>query len=298
MDFQQWLFNERVEIPKEFDNSVTISQGIGRLDHIEKKASLAELQALLRKGIQNYYNRIDPKGYQFLKKRYDFKLLDVRDHWDAATFQMRIVPKTKGGERQKSTPDMHSYEFDKEHRGGYTGRILYKTPKNAIESIPANPTLGYRGMAWEEWQSIRRIGRVQSREIYNLGQEGYTMFGQRPDTAESYAHGFAPLQYKITHKTPGIVIAVPRSFLLTHDDDPKNIPQSELGLKGSMPASAIVSIWMLTPASSSERGGYFELRFKWITDDKQRFSILDPKHVALGSGDLTGISGYAIRQIK
>ena len=228
--------------------------------------------------------------------RYIFHLRKIDTRGNEATLTINFLPNTKKhGIPQMSQPGDISYDYNQKYKGGKTGRIDYKTPKDAIASIPVDPNLAYRGIAYEEWQNIKKTGLIKSKGHYNLGQEGYTLFGTTPDQAQSYAHGFAPIPYQVGFKKPGIVIAIPKSGLLTHKDDPEQIPGSELALKGSLSISAIKNVWMLVPTQAREGGGFLEFRIPYMYT--KNGEILDFKRATTGSGNLGTITNYSIRQI-
>lgn len=306
MGFSGWLLlNEAGRSAK-----ITVAQGLEvpiekAAGDTTKMANEEDIKNMARQGLIAYHQSLDPQGWRFLKARYDFHVERVSDYWDALTLTIKIVPLTpKGGEEEMASPDDPAYDYY-QRSGGKTGKTLYRSPKDAIQEIPNDPAYGYRGMAWEEWQSINKIGQVKSRGHYNIGQEDYTMFGYDPETGLHYAHGFAPLQYKVGLRKPGVVIAVPRKFLLTHKDDPTNIPQSELGLKGPLDKQHIAHVWLMTLNKASKKQGYMELRFKWVPDwddrkykdPRQGYFVLDLKKPRLGSAMLSGGVEYAIRQL-
>ena len=53
---------------------------------------------------------------------------------------------------------------------GDVKRSRFRVPRSALEAVPSASGLVYRGMAWEEWQFIRRECRIQSTGTYNLDQ--------------------------------------------------------------------------------------------------------------------------------
>ena len=104
----------------------------------------------------------------------------------------------------------------------------------------------WRGMAYEEWQSILSSGKIKSNGEYNMGdaQAPMTLFGKESDTAWSYADGFAPPQWQPTFEKPGYVIKIRR---------PENAQESHAGIDNEVevptetPASAITEVWELRP---------------------------------------------------
>lgn len=274
-------------------------------DKTLETADAAKVKELIQSALQNYYNRIDPQGWRFISARYQFVVDKWSQNYREIEFNIRILPLGgKSGTEEISTPEDPMHEYNQKWRDGKTGKTLYKSPKDAIKEIPADNNLAYRGIAWEEWQSIRKTGFIQSKGAYNLGEEqrDYTMFGYEPGTGEHYAHGFAPMQYQTSFKRPSVVISVPRNILLTHQDDPKGIPQNELAYKGKLSASYIQNVWMLVPTQSRTKGGEMELRLPWVAvkEDNTYTGMfkIDPSAAQIGSGNFNIITGYEIRQLQ
>lgn len=266
-----------------------------------------QLKQITQQAIRRYYTTIDPKGDKFMGSRYIFNVNKISNYYDALTITVQFLPRNKKQGKEKAlNPENPLYEYYMQYKGGKSGKTVYKTPKDAIASIPADSSLAYRGMCWEEWQSIRKTGFIMSSGAYNLGdeQKDLTMFGMDPGTALHYAHGFAPIQYQISQTKPGIVIAVPKEGLLTHEDDPEGIPKGELAVKGKMPASQIKHVWMMV-VTESDNAGFMEFVIPWVPAwDTQNYK--DPltgvfklglDKIKSGSGRLNVISGYAIRPL-
>ena len=301
MKFKQWLINEvgRSALITVAPNLIVPLEQKG--GEVTKVGDEEDIKRIAHEGLMTYYNRLDPRGWRYLKNRYNFHVDSIKSNNDV-TFKIKILPITpKHGEEELAGPEDEYYQ---KYHGGKTGKTIYKSPQDAVKEIKDDPKFGYRGIAWEEWQSIQKSGMVQSRGKYNIGQEGYTMFGYTPDTALHYAHNFAPLPYKIGHRRPGVVIAVPRQLLRTHVDDPENIPQSELGLFGPLEKDNIFHAWMLTMNKASQ-DGYAELKFNWTKswddskykDSRMGIFVLNPKKLGLGNANLSAGVDYAIRQM-
>jgi hypothetical protein len=114
---------------------------------------------------------------------------------------------------------------------------------NSKLSFEPNPQLVYRGMSNAEFENIKKTGVIKSKGDYNLqGQEGLTYFTTRPETADSYAHSFAPWSQKANWDKPAWVIAVPKP-------DPSQIVHvpgtgsHEVGVKGVINADQIKEIY-------------------------------------------------------
>jgi hypothetical protein len=187
------------------------------------------------KGMRLYFQRygLDEDEMPFMAARYEFVLYRVRSGWGEIIYQWRVVP--LGG-------DVELDEYD-----GTPKAKLYPPPRAAvIAAVPEDARLAYRGMAWEEWQFIRKQGYVESSGSHNLDQPGLTFCGDA-SSAEHYASGFAPLAYKPAQRRPGVVIAIPRSLVLHHDDWPEKIPAGECAHRGRLPANQIAAVWYLIP---------------------------------------------------
>ena len=105
---------------------------------------------ILEKAIRSRHGRYDPKGAQNMAVRYKFKVTDVKESYDYVTFTTEISPKEEErGEVEVASPEHPRYEHLKQYDGGKTGKVVYKSPKEAIESIPKSEFLAYRGMSWE-----------------------------------------------------------------------------------------------------------------------------------------------------
>lgn len=128
---------------------------------------------------------------------------------------------------------------------------IYEEPVDAIEAIPSDPALAYRGMSAEEYESIQATGTVQSAGSHNLGdiQKGLTFFAPEPDGAAYYASGFSPWQYKPSIEAPGYVIAVDRKLTIDHTQN-KGVPEGELAITGSVGRDQIRAVWKIVPSES------------------------------------------------
>jgi hypothetical protein len=159
------------------------------------------------------------------KARYRFVLERVKNNWRDKSFWFKILPPGARSERWTQ----------------------YKKPSDALEAIESNPAWGYRGMSWEEWQAIKKTGKIQSKGEHNFSnQTDLTFFAPQADAAQHYSAGFAPWWYSPTKRKPGVVVAVPRELLIDHTQD-AGVPNGELACKGPMPASEIKAVWFVVP---------------------------------------------------
>jgi hypothetical protein len=232
--------------------------------------------------LQRYGNNLELKSSS---KRFNYTLTKYQPdtyYGNRFYFKYDAIDKGKGNEEIITDKSDWRYEYDKDWNGK-TNRKVYKTPKDAIESIPDNPSLAYRGMSWEEWQNIQKTGYVQSFGQHNFSnQTNLTFYGPKPATGEAYAGGFAPKAYAPTPKKPGIVIAVPRNLLKTPKDNP-NIPNGELASEKPINAHNITNVWMLIVIKI--KPGTFDLEID--------------RNGKVKEGSRSSISmSYAIRQLK
>lgn len=124
----------------------------------------------------------------------------------------------------------------------------------------------YRGMSWEEFQSIKNTGMVQSKGGYNIGesQMGFTYFSENPDTAAHYGGNFQPYPLLPTFDRPGYVIKIRRPSI---DRLNLKMAPNEIGVKGSIPISDIIEVYEIRPYSISI--GEVEIRRVWGRDFPQ-----------------------------
>jgi len=116
---------------------------------------------------------------------------------------------------------------------------------DGLDGIERPAGVIWRGMSAEEYAHARETGTIHSLGDYNLtGQEGLTYYSTDPTQAESYAHGFAPWQYKATPLRPAYVVAV---------RDPggavpvKGVAPEERGMPKPIPTSDIVAVYEGVP---------------------------------------------------
>ncbi len=302
-----WLIKIAESLMVTIDPSITQFPIETRGNH-EVYAGPDQLREIVQQVIKKYYSNIDPHGDRFMSGRYIFNVQKISNRYDGLTLTIQFLPRNKKpGTEKPLNPDSHLYEYYTKYHGGKSGKTIYKSPKDAIASIPPDPTLAYRGMCWEEWQSIQRSGFIMSNGTYNLGDEqsGLTCFAPNPDSAVHYAHGFAPIQYQISQTKPGIVIAVPKEGLLTHEQYPEGVPRGELAARGKVPNTQIQHIWMMIATESSDKG-FMEFIIPWVPawdskaykDPNMGVFKLGIDQVKSGSGNTSVVTGYAIRKLK
>jgi hypothetical protein len=234
--FSEWLLGESLEYGPEAE---PISL---RRDHTAEPIEPPDhykFKEFCRQILIGYFGA----DYKNAMARYDFVIEGVRETWGEVIISFQIVPKGKHELKDRW--------------------MEFKTAKDAIDAIPDNPQWVYRGMSWEEWQYIRKKGHVQSKGAYNIGQEGLTFYGNAK-TGLYYGSSLAPIPFKTSMKRPSVVIAIPRKFVMDHEDLPNKIPGGEFAHRGPINASEIVGAWMLSPtrAKAGSIDFYFEFRRK------------------------------------
>jgi hypothetical protein len=234
--------------------------------------------------LTTYLNRYGGPEHKSASSRFSYFLEKVREGYSEKILQFRYAPiENRRASDEIASPDDYRREFYPADWDGKTGKRIYPTPKDAVESIPERAELAWRGMSWEEWKLTRSRGFVQSMGHYNFtNQAGLTFYGPDPNTGISYASGFAPIAFTVTPKRPGIVIGVSRSNLKDHTQNP-GIPAGELAHEGPLPLSHVVEVYMLV--ATKGKPGTLELIIR--NDGK----------ISEGSRSDASI-GYAIRRIQ
>lgn len=135
------------------------------------------------------------------------------------------------------------------------------------DSLPRSDDVIYRGMSHEEFEDALKRGHIQSHGEYNIGpsQKGLTYFSKWPAQAVSYAHGFAPKQFKATPGRPAYVVAVKRPpeehIRHVHGTDP-----NEVGVSAPVPMEHVRGVWRGTPVEYTppdEHGYGPEAQLHW-----------------------------------
>ena len=174
--------------------------------------------------------------------RYVARLVKVRD--DRAGARYEFVLQAKGGKRVKDDLGRERsavYPIPTSARG--------QDPHDLYKQIRAEEGLAYRGMSWEAWQHAQRTGSIASSGEMNLGEEqvGLTFYTADPAMATSYGGSFSGWHYLPAHGRPGVVVAVPRKGLLSHQDAPKAVPSGELAARSPIALSEVRRVWFLVP---------------------------------------------------
>jgi hypothetical protein len=275
MDFRDWLLIEG-KYSFHYETSSQVPPFALELAGHKpiKMGGPKELRTLIQQALRKEFTQLDPNGFENLKSRFKFVLRGIKEESNGldAFLELILIPKGRGGAEEPSNDP-----YDIKYNAGNTGHQIYTTPKDAIKSIPEDKQLAYRGMSWEEWQSIQRTGKIQSAGLWNLQHQqsgSLTLYAISPRSAEAYAHGFAPTQNSTTFTKPGIIIAIPKEGLLTPKDIPRQLSSHELAHTGSIPASKIVHAWMLVPKRIQKQ--QFTITFRYVPAWDQN-AYKDPK---------------------
>jgi len=108
----------------------------------------------------------------------------------------------------------------------------------------ADPSKIFRGMSAEEFANFQKNNYLQSLGTHNIGegQKGLTYFSVNPDEARSYAHGFAPSEFKPDPSRPAYVVAAKRP----PDESIARVPgtgESEVGVMGQIPREDVTNVY-------------------------------------------------------
>ena len=108
----------------------------------------------------------------------------------------------------------------------------------------ADPNKIFRGMSAEEFANFQKNNYLQSLGTHNIGegQKGLTYFSVNPDEARSYAHGFAPSEFKPDPSRPAYVVAAKRP----PDESIARVPgtgESEVGVMGQIPREDVTNVY-------------------------------------------------------
>ena len=128
-----------------------------------------------------------------------------------------------------------------EYDGEYRNTVIPTKGALYIEDIvEQSDGVLYRGMSAEEYRGALEQGYIKSKGDYNIGdeQEGLTFFSTRPSQAQSYANNFTPEGFKATPDRPAYVVAIKKPNKIDYVTG-----DTEIGLKGEIPTSAIVDVF-------------------------------------------------------
>lgn len=129
--------------------------------------------------------------------------------------------------------------------------IAYKTRLNpkphvrgfAGDVIPNHEDIIHRGMSHQEYNNIKKSGKIQSYGKFNIGseQEGLTYYTSKSESAGSYATNFAQKKHKPTPQHPSYIVSVkkPSPNRIKHVE---GTDSHEVGVIGHINTSDIVAI--------------------------------------------------------
>jgi hypothetical protein len=211
----------------------------------------------------------------FFKSRGDLQLRLAADRW---RFSLVKVDRDYDGIHYRTLVE----PIDGTMRTDDRDRLYasYRKPSKTVDDVESDDAMVYRGMAWEEWQSIRSSCFVRSKGTLNVDQHNMTFFG-RWGTAKEYASDYAPLPFRPTKNRPGVIIAIPRWLSVSHEEDPKHVPVGEWATRGSLSAAAIRGLWYVVP--TYVRQGRFEVetdrsgkvRDAYVSGQNAQFAIVE-----------------------
>jgi hypothetical protein len=133
--------------------------------------------------------------------------------------------------------------------------------------LTKDPNLMYRGISSGEYEHFLKTGKIKSQQEYNIGseQEGLTYWATDPRSAESYANGFAPPQYKPTFEHPCYVLVARRAS----PEDMRKVKgtgDNELGVTRAVDRDEVTEVWRGRVAAMRvgnydvvERDGYLHM---------------------------------------
>jgi hypothetical protein len=196
----------------------------------------------IKRGAWNFKpGRETEEGY-YPRKEYNIEPNDIPPNWS------KFIQHPDRPDRVVHYDPRFAEEFSEKYEVPenyiYKGVRLKPDVKDVFPEKQEPGTI-YRGMSWEDFQDGLKRGAFKSRGDYNIGpqQEGLTFYSSDPSQAQSYAHGFAPWQYKGTPTRPSVVIGV---------KDPGTYPyvtgQTELGLRDPVPVGDVRSLHVGRPA--------------------------------------------------
>ena len=112
------------------------------------------------------------------------------------------------GDGRKSYYDPEYYDAKPLSEG--SSIITLKRKKDYVDDLEGKEEGHlFRGMSYDEYESILKNGFIQSKGDYNFdNQEGLTYFSTDKGQASHYASGFAPWQYQATPDKPAVMVTV------------------------------------------------------------------------------------------
>lgn len=162
---------------------------------------------------------------------------------------MRDYRLTWRGATAKYDPDYYDKKVDKLDYNGKSiayKHVLVKKPHtntNLADILKPSDDVIHRGMSHEEYENIKKTGKIASKGGGNLGkeQEGLTYFTTEPSSAESYSNTFAMSKNKPTPERPAYVVSIRRP----HPSRIKHVEgtgKHEVGVTGEISADDIVAV--------------------------------------------------------
>ncbi|UMO75972.1 large polyvalent protein [Planktothrix phage Pag-Yong1] len=131
-----------------------------------------------------------------------------------------------------------------------------------IEDLGVRPQEGiiFRGMSAGEYENFLRSGEIRSNGSYNLqGQDGLTYFSTDPRSAQSYANGFAPEEFKPTFDRPAYIVAARAPA----PSDTRRVPGTgnhEIGVTRPIRAEEVTAVYrgnVVAYVPAQREGGFY-----------------------------------------
>lgn len=201
----------------------------------------------------------------FSEGRWDLKAQEVKRPFveKKELFEITIAPRPTETTREivspwSEKPMFYDEQISEIGEDGYPKLREDSGYSNEFPEDKGEEGFIYRGVGFAEYKSMIESGSIQSAGTYNIGdgQVGLTYFADRGSTAAQYAGGYQPYHKLPTFEEPSYVVKIarPPDELL----DTSAAPEGEIGVRGSVPTSEIVSVFEVRPYSI--KPGMLELR--------------------------------------
>jgi hypothetical protein len=186
---------------------VQFRQKISETTEIPKKAIIGRVKSLYDSGRYD----ITPEHNTDGRDGIEFHAIAKRPK-NAVEFQSRKVPKQDIKTVSWHDPDISTLHTPHPEDAYPRTHAVLKSDSGYHQEVQdeKKPGVLYRGMSHEEFQSIKKTGKIQSKGDSNIGteQEGLTYYSRSPSQAQSYAHSFAAAENKASGKHHAYVVAV------------------------------------------------------------------------------------------
>jgi hypothetical protein len=161
--------------------------------------------------------------------------------WPKRTPEMEIKETVANAEFAKDT-----IWYDSRIANVRIDGIRLKAHNSYSTKVPSVDGLIWRGICYEDMQSIREHGYAQTKGEYNFDTQGVlTYFAERLDVAADYAGNAAPYQRMPTFERYSYVIGIKRPDPSRIDE--ANSPPGEVAVRGKISSSEIVAVYEVRP---------------------------------------------------